>query len=61
MVALASVRVSAALELTLEGASVALQLLGAKEQQALLHELECRVVSRALAPRSPSLWREVDK
>ena len=58
LVALAIVRVSATLELTPEGASVASQLLGTKEEQALLHELECRVVSLALAPRSSSLWRD---
>ena len=61
LVALAIVRVSATLELGPEGASVALQLLGTKEEQALLHEFECRVVPLALAPRSPSLWREEDK
>ena len=61
LVALAIVRVSATLELGPEGASVALQLHGTKEEQALIHELECRVVSLALAPRSPSLWREEDK
>ena len=47
LVALAIVRVSAKLELGPEGASVALQLLGTKEEQAVLHELKCRVVSLA--------------